>query len=331
MENLLRTYFDRLLRMSEFGEEKIKKIRSSHVAVVGVGGLGSFSSLLLVLNGVGRLTIIDPDIIEFSNLNRQILYSPADVGLFKVEAAAEKLSEYASFVKINSFPIYLNPENIEKTLDGVDIIVDGLDNLSTRYLINRYSIRHKIPYVFAGVSGFEANLSFLSPPETPCLECFYRGDDISARNMILQRGIANFTVGATASLQVAETIKYLTGLSPSLKNKLLLIDYKRFSFDEIIIKRDPDCQVCRDPEYPSLKSTYILTDNIYIPANKELDLDCIVSNLPYRYILIRRGRLGLLIKYKKIDIGLSKYGILVTKSNDLKLAKTITEELLSLC
>ena len=327
----MRTYLDRILKMSEFNEAEIEKIRSSHVAVVGIGGLGSFSSLLLVLNGIGRLTIIDPDIVEFSNLNRQILYTPADVGLFKVEAAAEKLNKYAPFVKINSLPIYLNPENIEETLDGIDIIVDGLDNLSTRYLVNRYIVRHKIPYVFAGVSGFEANLSFLSPPETPCLECFYRGDDASARETILRRGIANFTVGATASLQVAEVIKYLTGLSPSLKNKLLLIDYKRFSFDEVIIKRDPNCRVCRNPVYPPLKSTYILTDKIYIPTDKKLDLDCIISNLPSKYILIRRGRVGVFIRYKKIDIGLSKYGMLVTKSANSKLAKTIAEELSDLC
>ncbi len=331
MKEQLRVYLDRMLRMNEFDETELEKLRSSHVAVIGVGGLGSFSSLLLALNGVGHLTIVDPDIVEFSNLNRQILYTPADIGLFKVEAATEKLSEYVPFIKISAYPTYLNSKNIDKILHGVDIIVDGLDNLTTRYLINRYSIRHKVPYMFAGVSGFEANLSFLHPPETPCLECFYKGDETSARKLIMQRGIANFTVGATASLQVAETIKFLTGLPPSLKNKLLLIDYKRFSFDEIYIEKNPQCHVCENPKYPPHSSYYILGDKIYFSIEKTIDLECIVNNFPSEYMLMRRGKLGIFAKYKDIDIGLSKHGLVIIRASMINLANKIVEVLISLC
>lgn len=331
MEKLLKEYFDRLIRIYEVGEEGVDKLRGSHVAVIGVGGLGSFSSLLLALNGVGHITVVDADLVELSNLNRQILYASEDVGLFKAEVAKNRLVNYVPFIEVDAYPILLNSNNIEKVLNGVDIIVDGLDNLSTRYLINRYSIRHEIPYVFAGVSGFEANISFLSPPETSCLECFYKGDDESVAKMILERGIINFMVGVTASLQVAEAIKYLIGLPPSLKNKLLLIDLKRFTFDEILVRKNPDCKACENPVYPQKEAFFNAYDKIYFSIDEELDLKCILREISSEYVLLRRGKLGFLLKHNDIDVAVSRYGTIIVGDNNISLAERIKNELLESC
>ena len=329
LNKVLKSYFNRQIRMYEIGEEGIEKLRKSHVAVVGVGGLGSFSSLLLALNGVGKLTIIEPDIVELSNLNRQILYYPKDVWLFKAEAAYNRLKRYAPHVDVQAYPVLLTPRTIEMYLNDVDIILDGLDNMSSRYLVNRFSIRHGVPYVFTGVGGFEYNISFIHPPETPCLECFYRNmDDEYVIKYIRERGIINFTVGYAASIQVAEAVKYLIGMSPSLKGKLLIGDLKSLSPKYMDVKKDPDCSACTSPTYDEFSSKFHVIDTFIIDLERAIDLNVVIDRIGRELILVRRGELGVVFSKGETVVGVSRYGTLIIKNAENSFIDRIMSKIL---
>ena len=165
------TFFNRQIVMKEIGPEGQHKLFQAKVAVVGVGGLGTVSSLYLALAGVGYLRLIDQDTVEVQNLHRQILYTVDDLQYPKVEAAAERLQRLNPLLRAEPISENVNIRNVEQLLAGVDIVVDGLDNMLTRYVVNRACVRLKIPYIFGAAIGLEGNLSVFSPPETPCLEC----------------------------------------------------------------------------------------------------------------------------------------------------------------
>ncbi len=328
LHEILKSYFDRQIRMYEIGEAGIERLRKAHVAVVGVGGLGSFSSLLLALNGVGRLTLIDPDIVEVSNLNRQILYYPSDAWLFKTEAAYKRLKQYAPHVKINAYPLLLNPRTINVTLKNVDIILDGLDNMPSRYLLNRYCVKKKIPYVFTRVSGFEYNISFIKVPETPCLECFYSNiDDQYALKSIRERGIINSTVAYAVSIQVSEAVKYLVGISPSLKNRLLIGDLKSFSQEFTEIRKNLKCQSCSSPDYSELSNLYTNDDTVIMDLGLKLAPDRVASTLRDELTLVRMGELGVVFNKGEIVVGVSSHGALVVKNADIRYASKLASKL----
>lgn len=160
-------FFNRQIVMKEIGDEGQHKLFQAKVAVVGVGGLGTVSSLYLALAGVGYLRLIDQDTVEVQNLHRQILYTVDDLQYPKVEAAAERLQRLNPLLQAEAVSENVNIGNVEKLLAGVDIVVDGLDNMLTRYIVNRACAKMKIPYVFGAAIGFEGNLSVFSPPETP--------------------------------------------------------------------------------------------------------------------------------------------------------------------
>ncbi|UCF45269.1 MAG: HesA/MoeB/ThiF family protein, partial [Candidatus Bathyarchaeota archaeon] len=164
-------FYSRQTTLNELGVEGQQKLAKSKVAVVGIGGLGTVSSLYLALAGVEYLRLIDQDTVETPNLHRQILYSLDDLHYPKAEVAAKQLEKLNPLLKAEPFSENVNAGNVEKLLAGVDIVVDGLDNMFTRYLLNRTCVKLGIPYVFGAAIGIEGNLSVFAPPETGCLEC----------------------------------------------------------------------------------------------------------------------------------------------------------------
>ncbi|MEM4713528.1 MAG: HesA/MoeB/ThiF family protein, partial [Candidatus Bathyarchaeia archaeon] len=164
-------FYSRQLVMKELGRDGQEKLARAKVAVVGLGGLGTVSSLYLALAGVGYIRLIDQDTVEPHNLHRQVLYTSKDLRYPKAEVSAKRLMGITPFVKVEAIPENLNVDNAEKLLKSVDCVVDGLDNMRTRYIVNRTCIKLKIPYVFGAAIGMEGNLSVFAPPETPCLEC----------------------------------------------------------------------------------------------------------------------------------------------------------------
>ena len=168
-------FYSRQTVLSELGVKGQEKIRSAKVAIIGLGGLGSVSALYLALAGVGTLTLVDQDTVEVNNLHRQVLYSMADLRYPKVEAAERRIGQINPEVKINAIAENVRAENLESLLADSDCVVDGLDNMQTRHLINKYCVEKSVPFVFGGAIGMEGNVVVFKSPETPCLECILPG------------------------------------------------------------------------------------------------------------------------------------------------------------
>ena len=220
------------------GQERLKKAR---VFVAGAGGLGSPVLYYMAASGVGNLVLCDCDRIDISNLNRQILHRFSRIGEPKSESARASLQELNPFISITSIDKKINSKNAGDLVAGSDLIIDCLDNFKTRHVLNRASVSLGIPMIHAGVSGFSGQMTFLHPPETPCLACFLPETDSKKMNYI-----TGPTPGVMGSLQAIEAIKYLTGIGDTLKNRMLFWDGLSMEFEIISLKRNPGCKVCKN-------------------------------------------------------------------------------------
>jgi len=235
-EELIR--YKRQLEISNWDIQTQQKLKNSSVFVAGAGGLGSPVLYYLAAAGVGHIKICDRDHVELSNLNRQILYSTADTGLWKSETASKKISILNDEIMITHF----NSEagwGLYEEIKECDIIVDCLDNFESRHILNRISLQTGIPMMHAGVSEYYGQMTFLHPGETPCLACFIP-EGIKKETM----GIVGAMAGIVGSMQALEVIKYLTGTGDLLKNRLLYIDGKTMAVTTINMKKNPECKVC---------------------------------------------------------------------------------------
>ena len=330
MEPELASFFNRMILIKDIGEEGLEKLRGKTVAIVGVGGLGSHLALIMALSGVGRIKLIDPDIVEYVNIHRQILYDLKDIGLFKVEAARNRLYRHTRFTKIDIYPMMTTPWNVNRIFKDVDLILDGTDNMPSRYLINRYSIKHNTPYLYTAVREFYISLSFINYPETPCLECFYTVKESGGE----VNPITESTVAVASSLEASEAINYLLRGESNLKGRLLVIDLKNLSKEYLNIDLNPECKA-HDGDYESLEYDYDLYYErdtlIFNPRDKvRLDLEPLAREISSRYILTRRGRVGILFKDGGYDIGVTYSGNIIIKGVHSKdEGSTIVEKLVN--
>jgi adenylyltransferase/sulfurtransferase len=237
-------YYSRQTVLKELGKKGQRKLAQSNVAVVGLGGLGTISSLYLALAGVGHLRLIDQDTVELANLHRQVLYSPKDLDYPKAEVSADRLRKMNPLVRVEPVSENLNARNVEKLLAGMNCVVDGLDNMRTRYLVNRACARLGIPYVFGAAIGIEGNLSVFAVPETPCLECILPDvkDDFLLTCEL--RGVLGATAGIIGTMQAMEAIKVVTGIGSPLKGKLMICDFTDMYFATVDIFRRDGCSTC---------------------------------------------------------------------------------------
>jgi sulfur carrier protein ThiS adenylyltransferase len=249
-------FYSRQVAIKELGVEGQQKLAKSRVAVVGMGGLGTVSSLYLALAGVGYIRVIDHDIVELHNLHRQILYAPKDLHCSKVEVAAKRLGQVNPLVMVESFSEKVQSSNIERLLAGVDCVVDGLDNMPARYIVNRACAKNSIPYIFGAAADMEGNLTVFSPPQTGCLECLMP-NRLTAADKQMQtynntHGVIGTTPGIIGSLQATETIKLLTNTETSLKGKLLICDFKDMDFTTRNLTKSTQCPVCHGRTFGSI-------------------------------------------------------------------------------
>jgi len=231
--------YDRQIMIRGFGEEGQEKLKKAKVVVAGGGGLGSPSSIYLAAAGVGTIRIVDHDKVELSNLNRQVLHWDRDLGRNKVDSAAEKLEQLNRGVKIEAIEETINEDNVSKLTAGFDVIVDAMDNLPTRYLLNKAAVEHRIPFIHGAVYGLEGRAMTIIPGETACLRCVYRGLIPQEKFPVI--GVAPAVIGC---IQATEVIKYITGIGKLLTNRLLVYDGLSMQFIELTVKRDPDCEHC---------------------------------------------------------------------------------------
>ena len=234
-----RERYDRQIRIREIGEEGQEKLKRAKVIIAGSGGLGSPAAIYLAVAGVGTIGIVDYDRVELSNLNRQILHWDKDIGRSKIDSAIEKLSQLNQGVKIEAMEETINEANISRLVAGFDLIVDGLDSLPTRYLLNRAAIENNIPFIHGTVYGFEGRAMTIIPGKTACLKCVYRG--LIPPGKCPAIGVIPAVIGC---IQATEVIKYIMGIGKLLTNRLLVYDGLTMKFTELTVKRDPNCEHC---------------------------------------------------------------------------------------
>jgi molybdopterin-synthase adenylyltransferase len=222
-----------------WGEAGQEKLKSSVVFVAGAGGLGSPVAMYLAAAGVGTLRLCDSGELELSNLNRQILYTHKDLGKVKVYAAAEHLRRLNHEIDIIPLSKCISEKSVESLVAAADLIIDCLDNFPTRFILNRYAVKHSIPLIHAGIEGMVGQLTFIVPKETPCLECLFPDAPPLVAPPVI--GVAPGVIG---TLEATEALKYLTGMEPSLKGRLMIWEGDSMNVEILDIYRRKECPVC---------------------------------------------------------------------------------------
>jgi adenylyltransferase/sulfurtransferase len=247
-----RARYSRHLLIPEVGEEGQLKLLDSKILLIGAGGLGSPASLYLAAAGVGRIGIVDADVVDESNLQRQIVHSTESLGEPKVESAKRAIEALNPDVEVVAYKERLTSENIERILaDGWDVIVDGADNFPTRYLVNDASVWHGIPVVHGSIYRFEGQVTVFKPHEGPCYRCLFpTPPPPELAPSCAEGGVLGVLPGVIGSLQASEALKLALGIGEPLIGRLLLFDALAATFDEVKLRRDPDCPVCG--EHPTI-------------------------------------------------------------------------------
>jgi len=239
-----RERYSRMLALHDFEEKDMEALLSTTVSVVGAGGLGSPALRLLSAIGFGRIRIIDQDIVELSNIQRQTVYNTEDIGRPKAETAATNLALMNPEVTFEPISVHLDESNAEEILRGSDVIIDGLDSFLTRHAVNKASYKRGIPYVFAGAIEYHSNLSTFIPGETGCLQCLAGEAEDNPDYTCALVGVTPELLSVVASVQVREALLLATGREARLRNRLMMIDINSLSFDFFEIGRNESCPVC---------------------------------------------------------------------------------------
>ncbi len=222
-----------------------KKLRESSVLVVGAGGLGCPAAFYLTAAGVGKLGILDFDVVDISNLQRQILHFTKDVGKPKVISAAEKLRELNPNITIDTIQTQLTPKNAREIIKPYDYVIDGSDNFATKYIINDACIIEDIPFTMAGILAFNGQIMTVIPKKSACYRCAY--SDPPPPGVVpscSQAGVFGAIPGIVGSIQTSEAIKYLLGFGELLTNKILVVDIGSLIFQLVTVKKSDDCKAC---------------------------------------------------------------------------------------
>jgi molybdopterin/thiamine biosynthesis adenylyltransferase len=235
---------DRYLRQTllpEIGPKGQERLAKACVLIAGARGLGSASAFYLAGAGVGHIKIVDNDIVEISNLNRQILHADTALGQPKALSAADRLKAFNPGIQVTGLCERITHDTITAMLKGVDIIVDGCDSYDTRQVLNRASLKHGLPYVYAGVRGFDAMVSCFVPGQTACFECLFSGNSPAPDQPV---GVIGAAPGLAGSLQAMETVKLLLGISRPLKNRLMRISGLDMRCHCMDLTPNPACPAC---------------------------------------------------------------------------------------
>lgn len=237
--------YSRHLILPEVGMEGQKRLKAARVLCVGAGGLGSPVLLYLAAAGVGTLGLVDFDVVDFTNLQRQVIHTTADVGRKKLDSAADAIAALNSNVRIERFETRLTSANALEILAGFDLVVDGTDNFPTRYLVNDACVLSGIPNMYASVFRFEGQASVFATREGPCYRCIY--PDPPPPGLVpscAEGGVLGILPGLLGVIQATEAIKWILGTGESLVGRLLLVDSLSMRFREMRLRKNPKCPVC---------------------------------------------------------------------------------------
>jgi adenylyltransferase/sulfurtransferase len=250
MFNLTDEQLDRYSRhiiLQDVGPEGQAKLMEAKVLVVGAGGLGSPIALYLAAAGVGTIGIVDADVVEISNLQRQVIHFSSDIQRPKVDSAAEKMRAINPEIEVNSYRLYLDASNIKEIISDYDFVLDGTDNFATKFLVNDACVMAGIPFSHGGILRFDGQTMTVLPGRSACYRCSFRQPPPpEAVPSCSQAGVLGAIAGMLGTIQAAEALKFITGAGILLTDTLLTFDAKTMHFRRVSLKKRSDCPLCGD-------------------------------------------------------------------------------------
>jgi len=236
--------YSRQIMLEEIGYQGQLKLKQASICVVGVGGLGNPIVTRLTAMGIGKIRIVDRDVIELSNLHRQTMFNEDDVGQVKVETAAKKLRKLNQDIVIEELPVSINDYTALDVVDGCDVVIDALDSVNARYSLNKACIEKKIPFVTGAAVGVTGQSFTILPNETACYHCLFPALDEDSMPTCSIEGVHPSILSIIGGIEVSEAVKIITGKQPSLKDKVLHVDLENLIFNFTKVSRVQECSVC---------------------------------------------------------------------------------------
>ena len=250
--------YSRHLILPEVGMEGQKKLKNAKVLMVGAGGLGAPLGLYLAASGIGRIGIVDFDVVDYTNLQRQVIHGTKDVGKKKLDSAAESMLDINPYMQVDKFETAITSENAFEIIRDYDMVIDGTDNFPTRYLINDACVLLKKPNVYGSIFRFEGQSTIFAYPGGPCYRCLY--PEPPPPGMVpscAEGGVLGVLCATIGSIQTTEAIKVLTGVGEPLIGSLMVYDALEMAFRKIKVRKDPNCPICSDnPRQTALLPDY---------------------------------------------------------------------------
>ncbi|MHA1410533.1 MAG: HesA/MoeB/ThiF family protein, partial [Candidatus Odinarchaeia archaeon] len=236
--------YSRQLVLNIIGKQGQLKLKNSRVCVIGLGGLGWLTSITLAGMGVGFLRLVDRDVVELSNLQRQLIYTVNDIGKSKAEAIAERLSERNPNIEIEPLALSVSLETIEEIISDIDVVVDCLDNFQARRIVNYGCIKKNVPFVYSSAIRTYGSVHTIIPNESACMECIYPDMGALEGESCAEVGVIPTILGVVSSIAAQETLNILLNKEPSLSEYLAIIDLNSVSIDKIKVIRNTNCKIC---------------------------------------------------------------------------------------
>ena len=333
--------YSRQVMLEEIGYEGQLKLRGSKVCIVGVGGLGNPITSRLAAMGIGKMRIIDRDVIELSNLHRQTIFDDKDVGKVKVEVAAQKLKRLNPDMEIEALPVSVNEYNASEIIQGCDVVIDALDSVNARYALNRACIEQNIPFVTGAAVGVSGQAFTIIPKKTACYHCVFPALDEDSMPTCSIDGVFPPILSIVGATQVSETVKILLGKRPGLYERILHIDLENLDFSFTRIFRAEECPVCGSgkTDKPPKEEMIIeelcgrnggrRTFSITPTSTFELDVDSVTRTAQKKGFLVENmGDLGLSVRTDDFSVSFMKRGsAVVVGSKDSGEAVTLYDSL----
>jgi len=313
--------YSRQVMLEEIGYQGQLKLKQASVCIVGVGGLGNPIVTRLAAMGVGKIRIVDRDVIELSNLHRQTMFNEDDVGQVKVETAAKKLRKLNQDIVIEELPVSINDYTALDVVDGCDVVIDALDSVNARYSLNKACIEKKIPFVTGAAVGVTGQSFTILPNETACYHCLFPALDEDSMPTCSIEGVHPSILSIIGGIEVSEAVKIITGKEPSLKDRVLHVDLENLIFNFTKVSRVQECSVCgsgkkQDKQKEELileelcgrnrgKRTFSVTPTYPVALN----VDDITSIAKERgFIVENLGGLGISMRTNDISVSFMKSG-----------------------
>jgi len=313
--------YSRQVMLEEIGYQGQLKLKQAKVCIVGVGGLGNPIATRLAAMGVGKIRIVDRDVIELSNLHRQTMFNEDDVGQVKVEIAAKKLRKLNADIVIEELPISINDYTALEVVDGCDVVVDALDSVNARYSLNKACIEKKIPFVTGAAVGVTGQCFTILPNQSACYHCLFPALDEDSMPTCSIEGVHPSILSIVGGIEVSEAVKVIMGKEPSLKDKVLHVDLENLVFNFTKVSRVQECSVCgtgRKQEKPKEelileelcgrnkgKRTFSITPTYSVTLNVD-DVTSIAKEKGFSYENL--GDLGLSIRTNDLSVNIMKRG-----------------------